>query len=407
MTDSQPLGNAQSDDPKSANSTAGNAEPLRSVHTSNLPAILKQLGISLWVSTYQAGKLVVLRAEGDVLNTHFRMFDKPMGLAIEPTRNVPTRLAMGTAMQVWEFHNVPAACTRLDSARDATDELPARLASPHPHDACFLPRVAHWTGDIDVHEMAWVNAPPSPSPEDENSDLIFINTRFSCLSRRSAMHSFEPVWRPAFIKSYLPGDCCHLNGMAVADGQVRYVTALGETEQPGGWRNNKVDGGLLIDVASGEVVSRGLSMPHSPRIYNGKLYVLHSGTGGFGTIDPATGKYESIIELPGFTRGLSFAGPLAFIGLSQVRESAVFGGVPIAEANLDERVCGVWVVNLETGQTVAFVKFEDAVQEIFSVEVMHGSTYPELVNEDRELLAGTYELSDAALADVPPELRHR
>ncbi|MFK8115240.1 MAG: TIGR03032 family protein [Rubripirellula sp.] len=383
MTSVDPV--ASGNEERDADSTSA----MRSVHTSNLPEILSQLGISLLVTTYQAGKLVMLRPENGVLNTHFRLFDKPMGMAVQPNR-----IAIGSAMQLWEFHNIPAVCERLDTARDATDELPAREASRFPHDACFLPRVAHFTGDIDIHEMSWID-----------DDVVFINTRFSCLARRSGTYNFEPVWRPSFITQYIPGDCCHLNGMAIRDGNIDCVTALGMTNEPGSWRANKKDGGVLIDVASSEIIAHGLSMPHSPRWYDGKLYLLHSGTGGFGVVDPATGKYESIVELPGFTRGLSFCGPLAFIGLSQVRETAVFGGVPIAERELDERTCGVWVVNIQSGEIVAFVKFEDAVQEIFAVEVLHGSTYPELVNDDRELLASSYELPDAALADVPTELR--
>jgi uncharacterized protein (TIGR03032 family) len=354
------------------------------------------------VSTYQAGKLVLLRNENGVLNTHFRMFEKPMGLAVGPHR-----LAVGTAMQIWEFHNIPAVCRRLNLPEHSDNEsalpgplnprsLPPRPLPPRPHDACFLPRIAHWTGDIDIHEMAWVG-----------DDLVFVNTRFSCLARRSAVYNFEPIWRPRFIDRYLPGDCCHLNGMAVRDAAVRYVSALGETNQPEGWRQNKRSGGVLIDVLSGETIARGLSMPHSPRWYDGKLYLLHSGTGGFGVVDPATGKYESIVELPGFTRGLAFYGPLAFIGLSQVRESAVFGGVPIAEQELAKRNCGVWVINIHSGEVVGLVRFEDAVQEIFAVEVLVDMTYPELVNEDRELLAGSYELPDEVLASVPAELRDR
>ena len=372
-------------------------QPLRSVHTSNLPEILEQLGITLLVSTYQAGKLVLLRSENGVLNTHFRVFEKPMGLAVEPNR-----FAIGTAMQVWEFHNIPAVCTRLNDPEKfpaaADDPLVSspRVKPSRPHDACFLPRIAHWTGDIDIHEMAWLG-----------NDLIFVNTRFSCLARRSDTYNFEPVWRPPFITKYIPGDCCHLNGMAIRERAVRYVTALGETMEPEGWRKNKRDGGVLIDVPSGETIVRGLSMPHSPRWHNGRLYMLHSGTGGFGYVDIATGKYESIIDLPGFTRGLSFCGPLAFIGLSQVRESAVFGGVPIAEQALAERNCGVWVVNIESGQLIGFVKFEDAVQEIFAVEVLMGAVYPEVVNEDRDLLARTYELADEVLQNVPSELRAR
>ena len=112
-----------------------------------------------------------------------------------------------------------------------------------------------------------------------------------------------------------------------------------------------------------------------------------------------------MVELPGFTRGVDFCGQLAFVGLSQVRETAVFSGIPITERLTEEdRTCGVWVININSGETVAFVKFEDAVQEIFAVETVP-ARYPELVNEDRDLLAGSFEMPDEALAEVPPELR--
>ena len=298
---------------------------------------------------------------------------------------------VGASTSIWEFHNLPAVCQKLDAEKEG------QPASTATHDACFLPRTTHWTGDIQIHEMAWVG-------QGNEAELWFVNTRFSCLCRRSSIYCFEPAWRPSFVTSYVPGDCCHLNGLGLREGRPRYVTALGETNEPAGWRENKKDGGILIDLDSGEIVVRGLSMPHSPRWYNDRLWLLESGTGGFGLVDLQSGKYESITSLPGFTRGLTFAGPLAFIGLSQVRESAVFGGVPIAERALEERTCGVWVVNTESGETVGFVKFEDAVQEIFAVETTN-ARYPELVNEDRELLAGSFELPDEALADVPPELR--
>jgi uncharacterized protein (TIGR03032 family) len=202
----------------------------------------------------------------------------------------------------------------------------------------------------------------------------------------------------------LPGDVCHLNGLATRDGRVRYVTALGETSEPGGWRANKRNGGALIDVDSGETIARGLSMPHSPRWYAGRLWLLESGDGSLGWVDLATGQYEAIAQLPGFTRGLSFLGPLALVGLSQVRESAVFSGIPLVE-RLTDRTCGVWMVHLETGRTVAFVRFEDAVQEIFAVEALAGIRFPDLINHDPELIGTAYVLPDAALADVPAELR--
>jgi uncharacterized protein (TIGR03032 family) len=207
-----------------------------------------------------------------------------------------------------------------------------------------------------------------------------------------------PRWRPPFVSALAPEDRCHLNGLAVVDGQVRYVTALGRSDTPAGWRETKANGGLLLDVPSGEAVASGLSMPHSPRWHDGRLWVLESGKGEINVVDLPTGRVETVAQLPGFTRGLAFAGRYAFIGLSQVRES-VFGGIPLAQ-RLQERVCGVWVVDIQTGATVAFLRFEDAVQEVFEVAVLPGLRFPELSEPGGELVGGTYVLPEEALAEV-------
>jgi len=281
-------------DPKAEAAKPAELPPLRSVHTTSFPALLDHLRAAVLVTTYQAGKLVVLRADGGVLNTHFRGFAKPMGLALDRDR-----LAVGTALQVWEFHNVPAVARKLEP--------------PGKHDACFLPRSCHVTGDVQIHEMAWAG-----------NELWFVNTRFSCLCTLDGRNSFVPRWRPPFITALSPEDRCHLNGLGlVADARgtptPRYVTALGTADTPAGWRPTKKDGGVLMRVPSGEVVVGGLSMPHSPRWYADRLWVLESGTGSIGVVDERAGKYEAIAQLPGFTRGLDFAGRYAFIGLSQVR----------------------------------------------------------------------------------------
>jgi uncharacterized protein (TIGR03032 family) len=356
---------------------AEHAEPLRAVHTTNFPGLLRQLGASLLVTTYQAGKLVMVRDEGDHLNTHFRSLQAPMGLALDGGR-----LAVGTAIQVWEYVDVPAVTAKLDP--------------PGKHDACFLPRASHVTGNIQGHELAWGSG----------GELWVVNTRFSCLCTLDRSASFIPRWRPPFVTALEPTDRCHLNGLAMVDGRPRYVTALGETDEPGGWRADKAKGGILMDVASGEVITRGLSMPHSPRWYGGRLWVCESVAGTFGFIDPKTGRYQPIAEVPGFTRGLDFAGGLAFVGLSQVRESAVFSGIPLTERLADdERTCGVCAVELATGQVVALLRFETAVQEVFAVAVLPGRRWPELINDDDTRLENSFVVPDAALADVPAALR--
>jgi uncharacterized protein (TIGR03032 family) len=374
--------------------------PLRSVHTTSFPPIARSFG-ALAVTTYQAGKLVFLRPERQetdwVLNTHFRNARKPMGLAWEPGR-----MALGTATEVWEYHDMPAVAAKLNTAD-----------SPRKHDACFLPRTAHITGDVQVHEMVWLPPPikprashPSASPPDaaDFSELWFVNTRFSCLATRSNIFSFIPRWRPPFIDGLAPEDRCHLNGLALRDGKVRYVTALGATNKPGGWRENKRSGGVLIDVTTDQTLCSGLSMPHSPRWHDEKLWLLESGNGGVGLVDEKTGKYTEIIRLPGFTRGIDFAGPYAFVGLSQVRETAVFSGIAIAEMKQEDRCCGVWVIDTRTAKIAGFVKFTQGVQEIFAVQVLTGLQWPEVLNEG-ERLAESFELPDHALRQVPAAMR--
>jgi uncharacterized protein (TIGR03032 family) len=353
------------------------AGPLRAVHSMNFPALLRQLDASLLVTTYQAGKLVMVRDEGDHLNTHFRSFRAPMGLAFDAGR-----LALGTSIQLWEFVDVPAVTAKLDP--------------PGRHDGCFLPRSCHVTGNIQGHELAWGSS----------GELWVVNTRFSCLCTLDRSASFTPRWRPPFVTALEPTDRCHLNGLGMVSGRPRYVTALGETDAPAGWRENKAHGGLLMDVSCGEVIVRGLSMPHSPRWHAGRLWVCESGAGTLGFVDPATSRYTPIAEMPGFTRGLEFAGGLAFVGLSQVRESAVFSGIPITERLAEnERTCGVCAVELATGRVVALLRFESGVQEVFAVAVLPGRRYPDLINEDEKLLENSFVVPDEALADVPASLR--
>jgi uncharacterized protein (TIGR03032 family) len=367
--------------------------PLRSLHTNSMPRILNRLGASIAATTYQAGRLVFLRCQNkeqaQVLNTHFRVFSKPMGFAWEPGR-----FALGTNAEVREFHDMPAVARKLES-----DEYPGK------HDAAFLPRTVHYTGDVQIHEMVWLPKPQLPGQSAGLSELWFVNTRFSCLATRSDIYSFQPRWKPPFITELAPQDRCHLNGMCLRDGQVRYVTALGNTDTPGGWRENKPTGGIVMDVQSNEIIARGLSMPHSPRWHHGKLFVLESGNGGLGTIDEKTGKYQEICRLPGFTRGLDFDGSFAFVGLSQVRESAIFSGITIAEMKQEDRCCGVWVIDIRSGQIVGFVKFTQSVQEIFAVQLLRGMVWPDVLSEDPKRISECYELANNALRLVPENLR--
>ncbi len=350
--------------PRTAKWSAPADSPLRSVYTQNFPEFLNQLGSSLLVSTYQTGKLICARYDGGQLNTHFRDFPRPMGLAV-----APGRIAIGTRAEVLDYRNFPAVAQKVEPQGK--------------HDACFLPRNKHFTGDIRIHEVEFAQG-----------ELWLVATNFSCLATLDAEHSFLPRWKPPFISQLTAEDRCHLNGICVIDDEPRFVTALGETDAAGGWRENKASGGVLIDIESGETVLRGLSMPHSPRWYDGRMWVLESGKGTISVADLDAGTVETVAELPGFTRGLLFAGGLAFVGLSQVRETATFGGLPLME-RLDERLCGVWAVNPQNGQIAGFLRFEELVQEVFDVELLTGLRYPEIAEEGSDAATNSFMLPEA------------
>lgn len=339
-----------------------------SEHTANFPQVLDALGISIAVSTYQAGKVILVRGDSESLNTHFRDFQSPMGLAYDAGR-----LAIGTRHEVWKLRNFA--------------DLGAKLEPAGKHDAVFLPAARFTTGDIRIHEIAWAGG-----------ELWAVNTRFSCLCTFDGEHNFIPRWRPPFISKLSPDDRCHLNGFAIIDDTPAYATCHGTADILEGWRANKSNGGCLLEIATGEVIAHGLSMPHSPRWHDGRLWLLESGHGRLSTVDLDTGKVETVAELPGFTRGLDFVGPFALVGLSQVRETAVFSGIPIAAAGR-ERECGVWVIDIRNGQTVAFLRFSGSVQEIFAVQVLPNMRWPEILTDAENLIGGAFYLPPEALKE--------
>jgi len=334
--------------------------PFSYVHSGNFPHLLTSSRVSLLVSTYQAGKLMVIRAGDDnKLSTLLRSYERPMGLAVKPGR-----IAVGTRRQVWQLHDAPDIARQLDP--------------PGRHDACFVPRTSHVTGDFRGHEIAWVG-----------DELWIVNTRFSCLCTLDSEYSFVPRWRPPFVSSLVAEDRCHLNGLAVDQGQVKYVTAHGRNDEKEGWRPGKTDGGVLIDVPTGQIVADGLSMPHSPRVYDGKVWLLNSGRGELAVVDPDAGQLTTVTRLPGYTRGLAFHDHYAFVGLSKIRETATFGGVPIAE-DLDQRKCGVYVVDIRNGQTAAFLEFETGCEEIFDVQVLPRMQYPSVIGFHKDTVNGIF-----------------
>jgi|CXWL01.1.fsa_nt_gi uncharacterized protein (TIGR03032 family) len=303
---------------------------------------------SLAFTTYHGNRLFLLgvRRSG-TLSVLQRVFERAMGLAA-----TPDRLYLATRWQLWKLENALAA-----------DEIVG------DHDRLYRPHLAWTTGDLDIHDIAI----------DADGNLVFVNSLFSCLATVDDRHSFRTLWKPPFISKLAPEDRCHLNGLAMGDGRPRYVTAVSRADVAGGWRGLREEDGVVIDVGSGEIVASGLSMPHSPRLHDGRLWILNSGSGELGTIDLATGRFEPVCFWPGYLRGLAFHGGFAIIGSSLCREERTFNGLALdarlAKGGTDAR-CGLAVVELATGNVVHWLDLGGQMRELYDVQVLPGVRCP-------------------------------
>lgn len=335
------------------------------VHTTNLPGLLHQLQSSLFVTTYQAQRLMTFNSvSGEKISMWMRVFPRPTGLALKHEA-----LVLGTKNQIWTFRPVTGV-------RDQSGEL-------LPYQVIYSPRESHVTGDIAVHQLGWI--------EDE---LWFVNTRFSCLCTLDRKHSFIPRWKPPFISNITPEDRCHLNGFCLRDGTLAYATALGKSDTKEGWRSLKASGGVVIDVQRDSILAEGLSMPHSPIWHQGKLWVLESGTGALVTIDERSGEKSEICRFPGFLRGLTFFDRYAIIGTSKIREKDQFGGLPI-EDMYDELKCAIYFYDFVQNQTVAFIEFTKGIEELFDIRLLPGVTTPHIIGFEEDTIDGLISLPNS------------
>jgi len=339
--------------PDAATWSAGTPKPAFVATSSrHFPGWLADTGGSLAISTYQSGKVILVgtNRQAERLSIFDRTLDRPMGLAFRDSR-----LVVASSIQITNFV-------------DAAHGTPGAAG----YDALFVPQSATYTADLDVHDVAF----------DAEGRLVFVNTLFSCLATASETHSFKPLWKPPFITRLAPEDRCHLNGLAMRDGKPAFVTCVAETDLADGWREHRTGGGVVIDVASGEIVCHGLSMPHSPRLHGGKLWVLNSGAGEVGTVDLGTGRFEPLAFCPGYLRGLDFVGPYALVGLSEPRENRTFAGLPLqdrlAAAKAGPR-CGVYVIDTRTGDVAHWLRFEGVVSELYDVAALPGLARPMMI----------------------------
>jgi uncharacterized protein (TIGR03032 family) len=314
---------------------------------------------SIALTTYQVGKVFFIGLKPDgKLWVFNRDIGRCLGLAI-------------AGADLWVTGGTQIYCFR-----DAMKDEPS-TARDGP-DALYVPQIAYFTGDLDAHDVA----------VDAGGRVVFVNTRFNCLATVSETHSFRPLWRPPFISRLAAEDRCHLNGVALVDGKPKYASCVSNSDVFDGWRDHRIGAGMVIDVETGEIVCSGLSMPHSPRWHGGRLWVLNSGTGELGRINLDTRAFEPVCFCPGYLRGLAFLdNRFAIVGLSKPRENKTFSGLPLDAAlkkhNIASR-CGLYVVDIISGDVAHSVTMEGIVSELYEVAVIPGVTQPSMVGLNSE-----------------------
>lgn len=328
--------------------------PFSCSFTPQIPELLFNLRCTIAFTTFQAGKLVFLSAKNDQELVQLpRNFIKPMGLAVSGES-----LALATQDQLLIF-------------KASRSLAPAYPKKPGVYDTIYVPMVSYHTGRVDLHDIAWTE-----------SGICAVNTSFSCLIRPSDEYNFVSTWRPNFISELASQDRCHLNGVAVVEEKAKYTTAFSVSNEPQGWREQIPHGGVLINVDNQEIVASDLKMPHSPRWFDGKLYVLQSALGQLLTVDPDNGKTEVIYQREGFARGLAKYRDYLFVGYSKLRQnSSVFGRLEFSK-KADQ--CSISIIHAPTGAFVGEIRYLNSVDEIFDIQIIPDITRPNILNTETD-----------------------
>lgn len=302
---------------------------------------LEEQKLSLAVSTYQAGKMLFFGPRDD---GQLWIFNRNIGHCLGMSFDDKRDFYISTSYGIYHFSNL------LEDSQQTADGC----------DLLLHPQTFFVTGDLDTHDLQ-VTA---------DGRVIFVATQFNCIAELAPSHSFLPIWRPPFVSELVAEDRCHLNGLSLVNGVPKYVTICGVSDQADGWRALRVGGGIVMDIETNEVVCEGLSMPHSPRWHEGVLYVHDSATGYFGRVNMQTKAFEPIAFLPGYLRGLGMYQRTALMGTSMPRGNDIFRGLPL-EHEMSRREetpkCGVYFVDLDTGEINAWFQMRGIVDEIYDV----------------------------------------
>lgn len=309
-------------------------------HSDGLIEWMASNRISLVVSTYQASRVLLIGLDpSNRLAISHAFYPRSMGLCVDDQR-----LWIATANQVWRLENVLSGTL-------ADTEFDRRYVAVHGIN----------TGEVFIHDLG----------VGQDGTLYFANTAFSCVAASTSNRNFEVVWQPPFTQQLVPEDVCHLNGLAMRDGQPYAATVCGMSSDRKGWREDRVGRGAVMRISDNAVLCDQLTMPHSPRVEGDELYVLDSGTAAFGRV--RNGKLERLRICSGFARGLDIWNGHAIVGLSKPRRIHAFDCLPLGD-ELQKRElaprCGIQIFDLSDESICHSLSFDSGIDEMYDVRVI-------------------------------------
>ena len=316
-------------------------------------------GVNLLFSTRRASKLFCLGQAKEekkisIVETDFKHCG---ALSVHGQRE----LFLSTQQKIWRMHNAVPKAKSLNGFQ-----------------RFFVPQQAFVTGELNVQDMA-VNS---------RGRVIFVNSLFSCLAGVSDTHSFVPLWKPAFISDLVSEERCFLSGVALLDDEPKFVTAAAQTNTAAGWKQAGLEQGVVIDVPTNEVVASGLQRPYCPRFYQGRLWLLESGSGYLGYVDLSSGQFHQVAFLPGCVRSVDFVNHYAIVGVSRLHtlEDNVVSNLlsHASQRHGRQLCCGLFIIDLNSGETVGHLTFDKVIDEITSVAVLKDVKHAAIVGPQSE-----------------------
>jgi uncharacterized protein (TIGR03032 family) len=279
--------------------------------------------------------------------TYWRM-PHPSGLAVDRARGIVHIASTRNPNQIYGFKPVSGVLPRLDA--------PAQSISGHP----LLPvRSSFYPGCLYLHDLALIK------------DTLYGNAvGQNAVVRFDRAGDYQRVWWPRCIETRR-GPVLgrnHLQLNSIAAGATLYSSYFSAStdrvsaRRPG-HRNFAVDGrGVIFSGATREPVVRGLTRPHSARLHDDQIWVANSGYGELGV--GLEGRFVSVARLPGWTRGLCFHGPVAFVGTSRVIPRFEHYAPGLEEA---ASACGVHAVDTRSGEILGSLLWPSGNQ-IFALD---------------------------------------